>query len=365
MPVYMDLHIIPDVNAMDVAKAHRLDMLAQNDFQCKCMTYWVDESKGHVYCLIEAPEKEAIIKLHSKAHGLVPNRVIEVQSSLVDSFLGRISDPADAVTTEEGLKYFSESSFRILLAITLNDQVLMKHLWGKEKAQELMKQQVDMVRTELATYNGQEAEYKGHGFIASFTSATQALNCALSIQEKTQALSNEKDTGLRISINAGEPVTKNENLFGDTIQTAERICFIAKDHRIGIAASVKDILIKELLQTDNVFMLSAPDEQLLRLLFDTLEDKFAEPDFNIDVYCQGMVMSKSQLYRKTLTLTGLSPNNLLKEFRLEKARSFMREGNHNITQVTYAAGFSSPSYFTKCFKKKFGITPLAYMDMLH
>lgn len=363
MPIYMDLHILPGVKAMDVAEAHRLDLLVEREHSCKCMTYWIDELRGHVYCLIDAPEKEAVVQMHNQAHGLVPHRIIEVQSTLVDSFLGRISDPVDTITTEHGLRYFNDTSFRILLAVTMNDPVLMEMHWGKEKARELMKQQVDIVRNDLKSYDGLEAENKGHGFIASFTSAVNAFNCAVSLQDKLKA-KDDIDTGLRISISAGEPVTRNDSLFGDTIALAKRICFIARDARIGIAASVKDLLAKELLNRDNVFTLSNPDELLLKLLFDTLEENWTEPDFNIDEYCQNMAMSKSQLYRKTLTLTGHSPNNLLKEFRLERSRSLMREGDHNITQITYNAGFSSPSYFTKCFKKKFGITPLAYMDKL-
>jgi AraC-like DNA-binding protein len=78
-----------------------------------------------------------------------------------------------------------------------------------------------------------------------------------------------------------------------------------------------------------------------------------------------MAMSKSQLYRKTISLTGLSPNLLLKEFRLEKAKELMKKQHYNIAQITFDSGFTSASYFTKCFKRKYGLLPMAYLDLLH
>ena len=82
----MDLHILPGVKARDVAEAHRRDMLIQQDHDCKCMTYWIDEKRGNVFCLIEAPAKEAVEEMHNKAHGLIPNRIIEVNSMLIKYF---------------------------------------------------------------------------------------------------------------------------------------------------------------------------------------------------------------------------------------------------------------------------------------
>ena len=78
-----------------------------------------------------------------------------------------------------------------------------------------------------------------------------------------------------------------------------------------------------------------------------------------------MAMSQSQLYRKTIELTGLSPNVFLKEFRLEKAKELMSKQRYSISQITYDAGFTSPSYFTKCFKKNYGLLPMAHLDLLH
>ena len=110
MPIYMDVHIVPGVTAKDVAEAHRLDILHQDEHSCKCMTYWIDEERDNIFCLVEAPTKTAVEEMHSRAHGLVPNKIIEVSTSLVESFLGRIYDPADAKTSDDGLKVLADPS---------------------------------------------------------------------------------------------------------------------------------------------------------------------------------------------------------------------------------------------------------------
>lgn len=365
MPIYMDLHIVPVVTAKDVAEAHKLDVYLEKDHSCKCMTYWVDELRGHVFCLIDAPSKEKVTELHNKAHGLTPHKIIEVQPNLVESFLGRISDPEEAELTDTGLKLINETSFRIILATKMNDPVLLQYQMGLEESTAMIRQVNSIIRKEINNGNGLETENTGSDFIVSFTSAAKAIACAFAIQ---QAL-NDNDlsaAGLRMSIHAGEPVAKKEDLFGDTIQLAERLCFIGKPMQISITSTVKELVSKDLLQNkeSNLYTLSAQDQNLLHLLFSTLDENFRDPDFNMDEYCSTVAMSKSQLYRKTMALCDMSPNNLLKEYRLEKATELMKRKQPSISDITFDSGFNSPSYFTKCFKKKYGILPMAYLDML-
>lgn len=366
MPIYMDVHIVPGVTAKDVAEAHRLDLIHQAEHGCKCMTYWIDELRQNVFCLVEAPEKDAVERMHTKAHGLVPNKIIEVNSSLVESFLGRIYDPADAETTDGGLKVFCDPSFRILLVTKTQDPALLANSIGSESAKTLLANQNGLIRAKLEEYGGREAEHGGDGFIASFSMASKALACALSILGELGKESAEA-TGLRIALNGGEPVEKSNRLFGDTIKLALDLCSAANGQQVAIATAVKDMLPKELLEQHRrqILHLGPQDERLLAMLFEELENHWQDPDFDVSGYCQSMAMSKSQLYRKTICLTGISPNILLKDFRLEKARDLMKKRRYSISQITFEAGFTSPSYFTKCFKKKYGLLPMAYLDLLH
>jgi len=130
---------------------------------------------------------------------------------------------------------------------------------------------------------------------------------------------------------------------------------------------VKELVARDFFgnKTKNLLTLTPQDENLLQLLFNSLENNWRNPDFDITDYCKAMAMSTSQLYRKTIALTGLSPNILLKEFRLEKAKELMQKQQYSIAQITFDSGFTSASYFTKCFKKKYGLLPMAYVDLLH
>ena len=365
MPLYMDVHIVPGVDARNVAEAHRKDLLIQEEHECKCMTYWIDEERESIFCLIEAPTKEAVVEMHNRAHGLIPNKVIEVSSGLVSSFLGRIYDPLEAQISNDGLKVFADPSFRIVLVTKITDPILLRYELGAEKANKLLEQHDTIIRKNISQCEGSEVEHGGAGFIISFSSAAKAVSCALSIQKEMSVL--EPDlTNFRLAINGGFPVAKTNSLFGDTIQFAEYLCMIAKNCQAAIASSVKELVSRDHLQNagKNFSTLWPQDEKILELLFGKLEENFKDPDFDIADYCHGMAMSKSQLYRKTIALTGLSPNQLLKEFRLEKAKLLMKKKHDNISDITFDTGFTSPSYFTKCFKKKYGLLPMAYVDHL-
>jgi AraC-like DNA-binding protein len=366
MPIYMDVHIVPGATAKDVAQAHRLDLMHQDDFECKCITYWVDEKRESIFCLIEAPDKKTVEELHNRAHGLLPNKIIEVNNTVVESFLGRIYDPADAIITDDGLKVFSDPALRVLLITKTKDPILLQYELGQEKAIEFLNRQTDIIRKNIAEYGGREVEHEGTGFVISFSSATKAVACALAIQTQVP-VSDARETGFRIGINAGEPIEKSNDLFGDTLQLADYLCAIARDVQVAITSKVKELVSKDYFQKSAKHFLALPpqEETLLQSLFSVLEENWQNADFDIPEYCQAMAMSKSQLYRKTISLTGLSPNILLKDFRLEKAKELMKKQRYSISQITFDSGFTSPSYFTKCFKAKYGLLPMAYLELLH
>lgn len=365
MPIYMDVHIVPGVKARNVAEAHYQDLLHQDEYGCKCMTYWIDEGRESIFCLVEAPDKDAVKEMHSKAHGLIPNKVIEVSSSVVQSFLGRIYDPENAQVSDDGLKVFTETSYRIILVTKTIDPVLLQYKLGIEKANELLKDHNHIIRRNITQCGGAEAEHGGTGFIISFSSAAKAISCALAIQNDLPvALADAIE--FKMSINGGEPIEKSDKLFGDTIQMARYLFAIPKNFKLIVASTVKELALKDHFEhKGNIFVsMSKQDEALLESLFYKLEEKWQDPNFDVDDYCREMAMSKSQLYRKTVALTGLSPNLLLKEFRLEKAKELMKKQHYSISQITYDSGFSSPSYFTKCFKQKYGLLPMNYIELL-
>jgi len=72
MPLYMDVHALGGVVAADVATAHMADLQTQDDYDVRYLRYWVDEHKGKVFGLVEAPSADPAATVHRQAHGLAP-----------------------------------------------------------------------------------------------------------------------------------------------------------------------------------------------------------------------------------------------------------------------------------------------------
>ena len=80
MPLFMDVHEIAGGVAIDdVAQAHLADLQTQPDHDVNYLRYWVDETAGRVFCLVEAPTADAAAEVHRQAHGLVADQIYQVQ----------------------------------------------------------------------------------------------------------------------------------------------------------------------------------------------------------------------------------------------------------------------------------------------
>ncbi len=188
-----------------------------------------------------------------------------------------------------------------------------------------------------------------------------AVKCALEIQKKTSLLIKELE--LRIGIHAGMPVAQSEELFGDTLTVTRRLATIARKSQIILSSHLGKLCKEDFPEGDyppsQLWFMDPKEEIILEQLMDTLEAYWQDPLFGINDYCRKVGISKSQLYRKCMALTGMSPNNWLREYRLQKSLDLLKSDN-NITETTYSSGFNSPSYFTKCFHKRFGLQPINY-----
>ncbi|WP_343487495.1 nickel-binding protein [Allomuricauda sp. d1] len=365
MPIFMDRHIVPGIEAKHAAQAHREDLKIQDEYGCRCMTYWVDEDRGSAFCLIDAPNEESVKKMHDRAHGLVPHEIVQVNSNVVEAFLGRIEDPDGYYDPDEpDLKIFNDPAFRIILVARADDSKLLKNRLGSKKAERLLALYHEIIREQVNENQGREVELKGERFIASFVSVTQAFACTKGVQKGLHVAG--ELIGLRMGLNAGMPVTKDKSIFGDVIRMAEYLCLTGVPNQTIMAS-----IIKELYKDDGQYnigdkalfkSISPADENVLQLLLDVLRDHHANPQFGIQDFCKKTGMSKSKLYRQSTSLLGLSPNELVREYRLKKALSFLKT-DRNIAQTAFDCGFGSPSYFTKCFQDRFGLQPLAYQKL--
>lgn len=83
MPLFMDVHSLGnEVTMDDVAKAHQGDLATQGEHDVSYLRYWVDEGRGQIFCLVEAPNAEAASEVHRRAHGLVADAIYQVQEGV-------------------------------------------------------------------------------------------------------------------------------------------------------------------------------------------------------------------------------------------------------------------------------------------
>ncbi len=234
MPIFMDLHIVPGITAKGVAEAHVLDVDIQEEFQCSCMTYWIDEANHSAFCLIEAPNENAVRELHKRSHGLLPYHIIEVSKNTVNSFLGRLYDPEVLETGKDELKVFNDPAYRCLVLIDIKDPILLQSCIGKEKSAALMKSYFETLIEFKNIWGGEIAEHREQvTSILCFPSSNNALSCALEIADYFTP--EEKDhLGLKISLNAGMPVSSSNRIFGDTIDLGKRLLYTSIEHQIVI-----------------------------------------------------------------------------------------------------------------------------------
>lgn len=248
MPIYMDRHDSQNVSAREVADAHQKDLEIQDKHGCKAITYWIDEARGTVFCLIEAAQKQAVLNMHSEAHGNVPSKIIEVNPETVNAFLGRVEDPLTPIKSSNSTSEIPvlDSAFRTIMFTDMEDSTNITTRLGDAKAMELLRTHNAIIRDVVQAHGGNEVKHTGDGFMISFSSASGAVECAISIQ-KSFASYNKKDpispVYIRIGLSAGEPVTEDHDLFGSTVQLAARICDLAEPDQILTTRVVKDLCI--------------------------------------------------------------------------------------------------------------------------
>lgn len=107
--------------------------------------------------------------------------------------------------------------------------------------------------------------------------------------------------------------------------------------------------------------LSDMDKDFVSRFKALVEEKMGDAELNVEDLGKDMGLSRVQLYRKLKSLTNYAPNELLRQARLKKAASLLASSEMTIAEIAYEVGFSSPSYFTKCYKEQFGESPTDFL----
>ena len=240
LSIYMDRHFIEGATKHAIANAHEKDLEIQAKHGVKFLTYWFDEARSTAFCLVDAPNKDAVQNVHNEAHGSVPHEILEVDPVIVEAFLGRVKDPTPVEMSGE---VPIDSAFRAIMFTDLKDSTLLTTMLGDSKALHLLHVHNALTRNALRVFRGNEVKHTGDGIMASFVSGSDAVQCAMQIQKSLDAhnQSNPEETlHLRIGLSAGEPIEEHGDFFGTAVQLAARLCAQAEPSQILIAQEVHD-----------------------------------------------------------------------------------------------------------------------------
>jgi class 3 adenylate cyclase len=248
MPLYMDIHNLPEgTTPEDVAKAHAKDMEIQRKYGVEYHKYWVNEAGNKVFCLAHAPNAEAAECVHREAHGMMAEKIIEVEPDVAEVFLGGTeTDPAGAVLLPRGGADDRDTGIRTILFTDVVNSTTLTQLLGDEAALALLAVHDAIVRDALSALGGREVKHTGDGIMASFVSPAGAVRCAIQIQrelEKHAQKNSEHALKVRVGAAAGEPVEQNNDLFGSTVQLAARLCAHAQPEQILVSNAIPDLCI--------------------------------------------------------------------------------------------------------------------------
>jgi AraC-like DNA-binding protein len=118
-------------------------------------------------------------------------------------------------------------------------------------------------------------------------------------------------------------------------------------------------IIDECTLTENRYTNYLALHPFIEKIYTILEEKIDDTDLNISKLSKLLNISRVQLHRKVKIILGVPASEMVRNFRLQKAISYLNQG-YNSSETAFMVGFDSPSYFSKCFKKLFGKTPIQY-----
>jgi len=221
----------------------------------------------------------------------------------------------------------------------------------------------------LKHFKGEVVKKDDHTYLMVFTSATNAVLCALKVQANFKYITPKFDKDgrqLKIGISLIDTDEEKSNATFKAITDASRICaFVA--NQLVVSQDVKILYEKEnrnaRIDKELIRILKRREESFLNRLIVCCETMSAKPNFKVSTLGMELGLGRSQLYRKMMRLSGKSPSTFIREYKLRRAIGLLHEHMHgSISQIAVESGFKSPTYFSRCFNDRFGILPSKYIQ---
>ncbi|WKN43202.1 alpha/beta fold hydrolase [Tunicatimonas pelagia] len=243
----------------------------------------------------------------------------------------------------------------------------------------------DFLEQFTARYGGKIVHYNHRAFIATFEGPSKAVHCSTDLLATSQQLDAQLAIGVHIKecvVDGAHPISTEARNIVEAILTE------TKPDQVIITQTIKHLLsgaglsftpyktifeptsgesltllmVKDRLRSNE--QLDRPNHEkllkngsLLENVLQTIDNHLSNELFGVDILCEEIGISERQLQRKLKSTTNKSPNQLIRSVRLHRAKELIISNECNIVEIAFQTGFSDASYFSKCFKKEFGVTP--------
>ncbi len=355
MPLYMDIHKVDsdDFTVEDVIQAHLRDLAVQERFGVIQRKYWVNEKDKMVFCLMEGPNREACHKTHVESHGMTACNIIEVSDDEYNIFMARGS------TQKNDLAYKADgnldSGFRTIMLASTSDFSGNYQHYIKETRSLIEKFHGKIVRQ---PHNDET--------MASFLLASDAIIAAMAIANLLQTVPDNFE--YRLALVSGNPVDeRGTDLFEETKKKVRTLCWIGLSKVVYLDAITEVLSHKESntpkVNHAHVKIVNATDFSFCEKLSQILNSELNNPDLKSDELGHLLGLSKAQAYRKITSLTGMSPNTLIRELRLRKSLKALKSNYKTVAEIAYDIGFNSPTYFTRVFRNRYAVLPTSFAKL--
>jgi len=234
----------------------------------------------------------------------------------------------------------------------------------------------------IQKYRGKYYEMESNSCIAVFEGPGKAVNCCIDFRNMLHSINMHLSAGIHI----GESLIQNQRIVEtESLKITKHLQGVAKPNQILITRTTKNLLSGAGLQfseegtikyAETMYSLFAVDDKyakkadslqnnfkpiqnssFLENVLQCIDDNISDERFGVDILSRATGIGERQLQRKLKAIANKSPNQMIRSVRLHRAKELILKKEESISEIAFQTGFSNPSYFSKCFKEEFGLTP--------
>ncbi len=247
----------------------------------------------------------------------------------------------------------------------------------------------EIISQHISQYRGRVVQYDYDSFTAIFEGPSKASHCAIYLVNALRQFNIQLAVAIHIREGAvdqshfieGDTQSFNETILSpaqpDQILVTEAVKFLLSGAGLSLSPAgsrilpageelplflVKDRISTEAVNVQNHTLQLPANDSFIENILQCIDDYLSNEEFSVEMLCREMGMSERQLQRKLKAITNKSPNQLISSVRLHRAKELILDSEHTISEIAFKTGFSNPSYFSKSFRKEFGMTP---SELLH